>query len=55
MDARHVSHATQTNVTGKEAQALFEAMFDHTPKIDNRTPRDVLHDKFIAIKDHGYW
>jgi hypothetical protein len=55
MDARHVSHATQTNVTGKEAQALFEAMFDHTPKVDLRSPADVQREKLAAINDHGYW
>ena len=26
---------------GQRAQALFEAMFDHTPKIDGRTPAEV--------------
>jgi hypothetical protein len=27
--------------TGREAQQMFEAMFDHTPKTDTRTPEMV--------------
>jgi hypothetical protein len=26
---------------GQTAQAMFEAMFDHTPKTDTRTPAQV--------------
>jgi hypothetical protein len=36
-----IEGARYTTLNAEQAQATFEAMFDHTPKIDIRTPADI--------------
>lgn len=35
------AHKLGLDTAGRYSQALFQSLFDHQPKIDNRTPAEV--------------